>query len=568
MLIKTKLKQKLNKMKLFTKPRLSLIAIGLLLSISLSCSKEDLDPETPIVIEEPEEPGNSFIAISPDLNDGKIEFETTGPSFEPADELNSTNSNGTWGVFGDNPGKVVLSYSDNPSKSGINTSNRVVKITEPVDVQSWAGFFFNLEKTINFPVGKEAISVHFYSPKPGHNVLLKLEDQLPGDNSEKLSTGDLFAVTTSTGWETLVFNVPLKNQIRNNIYNRLTMIAGYGVSNTEPVNYYIDNIDFSTPKEVIIPDNPTTTASNPTVPENQVISIFSDSYTDVADTNFNPNWGQSTAVSTISIESNDILKYDNLNYQGTEFASALDVSSKTKLHIDYFTGNATTLKFYLISPGPAEKPYELDVETNPGSWNSVDIDLSYFADTVDLTNLVQFKVEGTGIVFFDNIYFHGVNSSPTTAAPDPTLDASDVISIYSDKYTAAVTPNTNPNWGQATVVTELDFSSNKVLKYESLNYQGTDWNETPLDVSTMEYLNFDYWTADASQFNFFIISPGPLEKAYSPDTVVQGQWVTVRVPLSYFSDVVNLTQLIQFKVDNKASGESATIYFDNLYFSK
>ncbi len=33
-----------------------------------------------------------------------------------------------------------------------------------------------------------------------------------------------------------------------------------------------------------------------------VISIFSDAYTDVAETNFNPNWGQSTVVTTETMQ--------------------------------------------------------------------------------------------------------------------------------------------------------------------------------------------------------------------------------------------------------------------------
>lgn len=542
------------------------VLIGLL---SYSCSKDDPTPPPPIVIDPGDGDDDSFIALDPNLNDGAIEFETTGPSFDAENEVNESNPNGTWGVFGGNgENKISIEYADNPSKSGVNTSDRVVKISEPVDVQSWAGFFFNLEEEISFPSGKEAISVQFYSPGAGHNVLLKLEDQLSGDDEAKKSTGDLFAITEGTGWETLIFNIPEKDGARDGLYNRLTMIAGYGVTNTEPVDYYIDNINFAEPKEVIIPDDPTTAPEAPTAPAAQVISIFSDAYTNIEGTDFNPNWGQSTVVTTETIAENTVLKYSNLNYQGTAFASNLDVSGKTKIHLDYFTGNATLLKFFLISPGPAEKAYELNVSDNPGAWNSVDIDLTHFSDVVDLTNIIQFKIEGTGTVYFDNIYFYGVNSAPSAAPAAPDKEASDVISIYSDSYTAAVNANTNPNWGQSTVVTEETFGENKVLKYASLNYQGTDWASEALDVSGMEYLHFDYWTAEASDFNFFLIGSGPKEKAYNPETVSIGTWVSVDIPLSDFEDVVDLADVIQFKVDDNGTGEGATIYFDNFYFWK
>lgn len=551
--------------------KIYLVLVGCIVLTSTSCSKEE-EITTPIVIEEETTEEDTFVALDPNLNDGTITFEETGPSFSEEDESNASNANGTWGRFGETgESKISLKYADNPSKTGINTSERVVQVVEPSDVQSWAGFFFNLEEEISFPSGQEAIAVQFYSPAPNRSVLLKLEDQLSNDDSNKKTTGDLFAVTTGTGWETLVFNIPEKNGVRSGIYNRLTMILGYGVTNTSQVTYSIDNIEFATPKEVVIAAEPSDAPAAPTAPVSQVVSIFSDAYTDVAGTDFNPNWGQSTVVTFETIASNEVIKYANLNYQGTQFDPVLDVSGKTKLHIDYFTGDATTLKFFLISPGsPAvEKSIDLNVTDKPGEWNSADIDLSYFSDVVDLSNIIQFKVEGTGgTVFFDNIYFYGVNSAPSTSAKTPEHDAVNVTSVFSDAYTPAVSAEFNPNWGQNTKAEIIELEGNEVLKYESLDFQGTDWNGTPLDVQGMEYLHFDYWTAEATDFNFSIISTGPKEKYYSPESIPLGQWVSVDVLLSDFSDVVDLKDLIQFKVDDAGTTEGATIYFDNLYFWK
>ena len=200
-----------------------LALLGAAIVIS-SCSKEDPVITDPIVIDNDDDKTDEFIALDPNLNDGPITFETTGPSFDEEDELNATNPNGTWGRFGETgESKITVAYADNPSKTGINTSERVIQVTEPSDVQSWAGFFFNLEEAINFPTGKEAISVQFNSPGPNHNVLLKLEDQLKNDDENKKSSGDLFATTEGSGWETLIFNVPEKDGVRSGIYNRLTI---------------------------------------------------------------------------------------------------------------------------------------------------------------------------------------------------------------------------------------------------------------------------------------------------------------------------------------------------------
>lgn len=150
---------------------------------------------------------------------------------------------------------------------------------------------------------------------------------------------------------------------------------------------------------------------------------------------------------------------------------------------------------------------------------------------------------------------------PLVAAPTPIEDAADVISIFSDSYDNAVAGiNYNPNWGQSTQTTIETVEGNEVLKYANLNYQGTDWATTPIDVSSKTTVHIDYWTADTSSFNFYIISPGPQEKAYNI-TPTAGEWGSADIPLSHF-DNVNLADLIQIKV-----GEgSGTLYLDNIYF--
>ena len=185
--------------------------------------------------------------VSPNLNDGSITFEEVTISFLEEDIQPSNRTFGNWGRFG-GIGSVNLSvlYSDNPESNDLNDSSKVIKVIEPSGIQSWAGFYFVLDQNLNFPEGKEAISFQFYSPGPGHIVLLKLEDQLPNDSIGKKTTGDLFAETTGVGWETLVFNIPDLDG-RNGIYNTITMILGHDLSNQTEVNYYLDNFNFSPP---------------------------------------------------------------------------------------------------------------------------------------------------------------------------------------------------------------------------------------------------------------------------------------------------------------------------------
>ena len=390
-----------------------------LLSLFFMVSCKDDEPTGTIIIE-PEDPTDSvFVYVDPNINDGVIDFEEFGPSFEDDTIEDAERSNGgNWSAFGGTEEATIsIEYADNPDKSEPNTSDKVLKVTEPELTNEWAGFYFKLEEGMNFPVGKEAIKVDIWSPS-GTQVSIKLEDELVNGSDGKKDTGDIFATKQQDGWESLVFNIP-DGKLENGVYNTFVIImtrfeTAAGVS-------YLDNIDFSTPAEVIIPDAPTTAPEAPTYDSEGVISIFSDAYISPEGINFNPSWDQATEVSEGIIADNTVLLYDNLNYQGTEITPALDVSSKTKIHIDFFTGNASALQFFLISPdgddadeAAEEKAYDLDVTTSPGEWNSVDIDLSHFSDVVDLTDVFQLKVVGNGTVYFDNIFFYGGGSQSGT----------------------------------------------------------------------------------------------------------------------------------------------------------
>ena len=82
---------------------------------------------------------------------------------------------------------------------------------------------------------------------------------------------------------------------------------------------------------------PAVPTDSPTAPTNDaidVISIYSDAYTDIT-TNYNPFWNQSGSVNTAydSGDGNNVMVYTNFNYQGTEFP-ATDLTTMENLHID------------------------------------------------------------------------------------------------------------------------------------------------------------------------------------------------------------------------------------------
>ncbi|MFY0598921.1 MAG: DUF5011 domain-containing protein [Cyclobacteriaceae bacterium] len=160
-------------------------------------------------------------------------------------------------------------------------------------------------------------------------------------------------------------------------------------------------------------DAPATAAPTPTTDATDVISVFSDAYTNIEGVNTNPDWGQGTVATEEMVDSNNTLKYVSLNYQGTDFSGApQDVSAKKYIHVDVWTANASTINFSLISTaGPTEKAYGLSITT--GEWVSYDIELSNFSG-VDLTTIDQIKIDDAAAgdvptIWVDNMYFHGTS---------------------------------------------------------------------------------------------------------------------------------------------------------------
>ena len=170
---------------------------------------------------------------------------------------------------------------------------------------------------------------------------------------------------------------------------------------------------------------PTTNAPTPTHLQANVVSIFSDSYTNIA-TNMNPNWGQSGSVNpnfTVT-PGNNILAYTNFNYQGTD-VTATNLSAMEYLHVDVWSNanpGSTILKVSPISNAGGASEFLVTINHVQGQWYSVDIPKSAFTG-MTWTNVYQMKFAANGPgstvpadFYFDNIYFW-------KTAVDPSADA-------------------------------------------------------------------------------------------------------------------------------------------------
>ena len=153
------------------------------------------------------------------------------------------------------------------------------------------------------------------------------------------------------------------------------------------------------------------------------ISVYSDYYTNVADSNYNPDWGQSgqgSSYAEFDLNGDKMLNYINLSYQGIDLGSAQDASSMEMLHIDVWTATDMSIDIFPLPDGVVPDDERFVTKTLVANeWNSFDIPMSEFTDQgLPVDNLKQFKFTGSpwaeGTVFIDNLYFYKAPSGEPT----------------------------------------------------------------------------------------------------------------------------------------------------------
>lgn len=245
------------------------------------------------------------------------------------------------------------------------------------------------------------------------------------------------------------------------------------------------------------------TASAPTPPTYQsgkVISIFSDAFTSLTGTNFNPGWGQATVQSIIQIGSDNVLKYSNFNYQGTEFTHVFPIATGMDfLHIDVWTETETKVDVFPICwNGTGNEPEKFKSlnfgSADHGVWKSFDIPLTDFTSQgLTMTDVYQLKLVGTGgkTVYFDNIYFYDSSTDVDSEAPTGFTATKGNVTAFDVELLLNATDNSG------SVVYEISYGSGPtVLSTSGLSGVVKSYTVTGLNGST-EY-SFSITAKDAT----------------------------------------------------------------------
>ncbi|WP_396177150.1 glycosyl hydrolase family 16 [Flavobacterium sp.] len=161
----------------------------------------------------------------------------------------------------------------------------------------------------------------------------------------------------------------------------------------------------------------------PTRSPNNVLSVFSDAYTNVPVTYYNGFWtpGSTTGSADFSVNGDNILNYINFNYVGTAFTNpTLNASTMTHVHFNMYVPSPKPANFdFLISiedwgpnqidNGGDDTRQQIFVNTNQvpaDTWITIEAPL-LLANRNNIGLIIYENINGSSLrnFYIDNVYF-------------------------------------------------------------------------------------------------------------------------------------------------------------------
>lgn len=203
-----------------------------------------------------------------------------------------------------------------------------------------------------------------------------------------------------------------------------------------------------------------------------VISIFSDAYSNIAIDTWSAPWDDSS-VEDMVISGDNFKKIDFTNFLGVDFSTAghHDMSQMTHYHIDYWTdeanidGKVLNSKFsqWGGTSGEVSSFINTGIVSANGQWVSIDVPITSFTDAPQTrTDIAQFLlISNLDIAYVDNIY---VYRAPTMSAES--FANGNEISVYPNPVTNGSILNISKN---VTKVAVFSLTGQKVIEASNTN---------------------------------------------------------------------------------------------------
>lgn len=321
-----------------------------------------------------------------------------------------------------------------------------------------------------------------------------------------------------------------------------------------------------------------------------VISLFSNAYTNVPINTWSAEWDDSTQEDIV-IAGNDTKKILFSNFLGVDFSGAgnrINATNMTHFHMDFWLPNTVNLIGRVLIPkfiefnGTAAEASSLlltYLPTEKGTWVSVDAPLTDFTGNQDRNDLAQLILSSNiGLVYMDNIYLYKVivqppSEVPLVAAPVPPVRNSwDVISIFSNAYTN----KTIDSWSIAaddSSQEDVVIVGDDTKKITFGNYLGIGFSGAGnhIDATAMTRFHMDFWLPSSInligkvmnpkfvEFNGTASEASSLLLTYLP--TVSGTWISIDAPLTAFAGNQDRNDLAQLLL----TSNTGIAYVDNIY---
>ena len=339
-----------------------------------------------------------------------------------------------------------------------------------------------------------------------------------------------------------------------------------------------------------IGQGPSTAAPDPICDQGDVISMFSNTYTDVAVSTWLTPWSQAPVTLTdLQIAGNDTKWYQDVTFLGIETVgpNLIDASGMTYFNISFWSDNATQFRVKLVDfgadggfGGGDDTEHEITFD-NPAQneWVCYSIPLSDFTNLLNTDNIAQLILSaapgGVADFYIDNVYYSTDNC--ITTAPEPTEPAANVISMFSNAYADVPVSTWLTPWSQAPVsLTDLAICGDDVKLYQDVTFLGIETvGPNLIDASNMTNFHIDFWSGNATQFRIKLVDFGAdqafgggddTEHELTFDNPAQNTWISYDIPLTDFINLLNTNNIAQLILSAMPNGE-ADFYIDNVYFS-
>ncbi|MFT4758817.1 MAG: hypothetical protein ACI9XO_003995 [Paraglaciecola sp.] len=251
----------------------------------------------------------------------------------------------------------------------------------------------------------------------------------------------------------------------------------------------------------------------------------------------------------------------------------------------YQVGFAAPVALKFATTDGAAFPEVVVQNTIADAWVTVEFDMSVWIGSTlpgildQVIFFPSYAPRATGhVVYFDNITFGEQVQlpSPMVAAPDPTIDEVNVISMFSNVYTDVTVDTWQTPWS-AGILSDIQIQGNDTKKYTNLEFVGIETTGANLiDATEMQFFHFDVWTPNMANFRVKLVDFGAdggfdggddSEHEIEFEGITQGDWISYMIPLTDFVGLTAQNNMAQLIFSGTPAGEGV-VYIDNVYFSK